>query len=96
MSKTSDKKARRRIEQAEFIWNRDQLIAAGAYKVLEEAILNFEEHKKDLTDEQIKATEDQIEVQKESIKQFVLQARDMYVERTRGDVRVDESALTKE
>lgn len=96
MSKTQDKKAIRLREHADFLWQRDQLLAASAQKVLDEAILKFETNKDELDEETIKATEGQIEFQKEGIKQFLLHARDKYVERLNGqEPTVDEDFLAK-
>ena len=82
MSKTQDKKLKRRIEHAEFMWEKAQIKAASAQSVLDYMVEQFNKYKEELTPEQVEQTEDQIALRQKEIQEFLMKEKDLYVERT--------------
>ena len=81
MSKTQDKRLQRRIEQAEFLWERAQIKAASAQSVLDYMVEQFNKFKEELTPEQITETEEQIALRQKEIKEFLMGEKKIYEER---------------
>ena len=73
MSKTQDKRLERRIEQAEFLWERAQVKAASAQSVLDYMVEQFNKFKEELTPEQVTATEEQIAIRQKEIEDFIME-----------------------
>ena len=81
MSKTQDKKLQRRIEQAEFLWERAQVKAASAQSVLDYMVEQINKYKEELTAEQIEETENQIALRQKEIKEFIMAEKAEYEKR---------------
>ena len=81
MSKTQNKRLQRRIEQAEFLWERAQLQAASAQSVLDYMVDQFNQHKGELEEEHIKQTEEQIALRQKEIEVFLMEKKDEYEKR---------------
>lgn len=81
MSKTQDKKLQRRIEQAEFLWERAQVKAASAQSVLDYMVEQFNKFKEELTPEQIEQTEEQIALRQKEIQEFIMGEKAEYEKR---------------
>lgn len=72
MSKTQDKRLRRRIEQAEFLWERAQVKAATAQSVLDYMVKQYEDHKAELPEDVVTQTEEQIALRQKEIEEFLM------------------------
>ena len=81
MSKTQDKRLQRRIEQAEFLWERAQIKAASAQSVLDYMVEQFNKYKEELTPEQIEETENQIALRQKEVKEFLMGEKTEYEKR---------------
>lgn len=81
MSKTQDKRLQRRIEQAEFLWERAQVKAASAQSVLDYMVEQFNRFKEELTSEQITSTEEQIALRQKEIEEFIMTEKAEYEKR---------------
>lgn len=81
MSKSKDKKKKNLIDQAEFLWERAQVQAAGAQKNLDIAVETFKNFIGEMPEDQVKLTEQKIAEQQETIKDFLMAARDAYAAR---------------
>ena len=81
MSKTQDKRLQRRIEQAEFLWERAQVKAASAQSVLDYMVEQFNKFKEELTPEQITSTEEQIALRQKEIEEFIMGEKTEYEKR---------------
>ena len=81
MSKTQDKRLQRRIEQAEFLWERAQIKAASAQSVLDYMVEQFNKFKEELTPEQITETEEQIALRQKEIQEFIMSEKTEYEKR---------------
>lgn len=81
MSKTQDKRLQRRIEQAEFLWERAQVKAASAQSVLDYMVEQFNKFKEELTPEQISSTEEQIALRQNEIQEFIMGEKTEYEKR---------------
>jgi hypothetical protein len=81
MSKTQDKKKQRKIEHAEFLWNQAQLRSALIKNQLDLAVETFKELIGEMTEEQIKATEEQTQIQYKRIEEYLMSEKEMYLER---------------
>ena len=81
MSKTQDKRLQRRIEQAEFLWERAQVKAASAQSVLDYMVEQFNTHKAELTEEIIAQTEEQIKLRQKEIEEFIMGEKKEYEKR---------------
>lgn len=81
MSKSGDKRLKRRIEHAEYMWEQAQLKAATIQSALDYAIDQFNKHKQELAPEVIEQTEDMIALRQKEIKEYLMKEKDTYVER---------------
>jgi hypothetical protein len=81
MSKTQDKKKQRKEEHAEFLWNQAQLKAALIKNQLDLAVQTFKELSGEMTEEQIKATEEQTQFQYKRVEEYVMSEKEKYLER---------------
>ena len=81
MSKTQDKKTQRKTEQAEFLWNQAQLRSALIKNQLDLAVQTFKELSGEMTEEQIKATEEQTQIQYKRIEEYLMKEKEKYLER---------------
>jgi molybdopterin converting factor small subunit len=81
MSKTQDKRKQRRIEHAEFMWKQAQLRAAFAKTELDLAIQTFKDAMGELTEEQVKETEEKAQEQYKRIEDFLMKEKEQYLER---------------
>ena len=81
MSKTQDKRKQRRIEHAEFMWKQAQLRAAFAKTELDLAIQTFKDAMGELTEEQVKETEEKAQEQYKRIEEFLMKEKEQYLER---------------
>lgn len=81
MSKTQDKRKQRKIEHAEYMWKQAQLKAALAKTDLDLAIETFKDAMGELTEEQIKATEEKAEEQYKRIEEYLMSEKEQYLER---------------
>lgn len=81
MSKTQDKRLQRRIEQAEFLWERAQVKAASAQSVLDYMVEQFNQYKEELTPEQVTQTEEQIALRQKEIEEFIMGEKTEYEKR---------------
>ena len=81
MSKTADKRLKRRVEHAEYIWEQAQLKAATIQSALDYAIDQFNQHKHELSEEIVKQTEEMIAARQNEIKEYLMKEKDDYVQR---------------
>jgi len=81
MSKTQDKKKQRKIEHAEFLWNQAQLRSALVKNQIDLAVETFKELSGEMTEEQIKATEEQTQIQYKRIEEYLMSEKEMYLQR---------------
>jgi hypothetical protein len=79
MSKTKDKKKQRKIEHAEFLWNQAQLRSALVKNQIDLAVETFKELSGEMTEEQIKATEEQTQIQYKRIEEYLMSEKEMYL-----------------
>jgi len=68
-------------EQAESNWKNAQLKAALAKTELDLAVDTFKDLNTEMTEEQIKATEEQVQLQYARIEEFLMSEKDKYLER---------------
>jgi Mg/Co/Ni transporter MgtE len=81
MSKTQDKRLQKKQDHAEFLWNDAQLKAALAKTELDLAVETFKDLNKEMTTEQISATEEQVQNQYKRIEQYLMSEKELYLER---------------
>ena len=81
MSKTQDKRLQRKQDHAEFMWKQAQLKAALAKTNLDLAVETFKDLNKEMTQEQIQATQEQTEVQHKRIEEYLMSEKELYLER---------------
>ena len=81
MSKTQDKRKQRKIEHAEFMWKQAQLQAALAKTELDLAIETFKDAMGELTEDQVKATEEKAQEQYKRIEEYLMSEKELYLER---------------
>jgi len=81
MSKTQDKRLQRKQDHAEFMWQQAQLKAALAKTNLDLAVETFKDLNKEMTQEQVKATQEQTEVQYKRIEEYLMSEKELYLER---------------
>jgi hypothetical protein len=81
MSKTQDKRKQKKIEHAEFIWRQAQLKAALAKTELDLAIETFKDAMGELTEDQVKATEEKAQEQYKRIEEYLMSEKELYLER---------------
>jgi hypothetical protein len=81
MSKTQEKKKQRKEEHAEFLWNQAQLKAALIKNQLDIAVQTFKELSGEMTEEQVKATEEQTQIQYKRVEEYIMSEKERYLER---------------
>jgi hypothetical protein len=81
MSKTQEKKKQRKEEHAEFLWNQAQLKSALIKNQLDIAVQTFKELSGEMTEEQVKATEEQTQIQYNRIEEYIMSEKEKYLER---------------
>ena len=81
MSKTQDKRKKRKIEHAEFLWKQAQLKAALAKTELDLAIETIKDAMGELTEDQVKATEEKAQEQHKRIEEYLMSEKELYLER---------------
>jgi hypothetical protein len=81
MSKTQDKRKQRKIEHAEFLWKQAQLKAALAKTELDLAIETIKDAMGELTEDQVKATEEKAQEQHKRIEEYLMSEKELYLER---------------
>jgi len=81
MSLTRNKKQDRLREHAEYVWEQAQMRAALAKTQFDIAVEVFRDMNGEMTEEQIKATENQIAIKEKEIEDFLITERDKYVHR---------------
>ena len=81
MSKTQEKKKQRKEEHAEFLWNQAQLKAALIKNQLDIAVQTFKELSGEMTEEQVKATEEQTKIQYKRVEEYIMSEKERYLER---------------
>mgnify|MGYP003657236393 CR=1 FL=1 len=81
MSKTQDKRLQRKQDHAEFMWKQAQLKAALAKTNLDLAVETFKDLNKEMTEEQVKATQEQTEIQYDRIEKYLMSEKELYLER---------------
>jgi len=81
MSKTQDKRLQRKIDHAEFLWQQAQLKAAMAKTELDLAVITFKDLQGEMTPEQVKATDEQVEIQYKRVEEYLMTEKERYLER---------------
>jgi hypothetical protein len=81
MSKTQDKRTQRKQDHAEFMWKQAQLKAALAKTNLDLAVETFKDLNKEMTQEQVKETQEQTEIQYKRIEEYLMSEKELYLER---------------
>jgi hypothetical protein len=81
MSKTQEKRKQRKEEHAEFLWNQAQLKAALIKNQLDIAVQTFKELSGEMTEEQVKATEEQTQIQYKRVEEYIMSEKEKYLER---------------
>jgi hypothetical protein len=81
MSKTQDKKYQRKKDHAEFLWNQAQLNSAYAKTELDLAVQTFKDLQGEMTEDQVKATEEQTQIQYNRIEEYLMKEKEKYLER---------------
>lgn len=81
MSKTQDKRQQRKEEHAEYLWQQAQLKAAMAKTELDLAFEVVKDLNQEMTPEQMKQVEEQLQVQYKTIETFLMTAKDEYLNR---------------
>lgn len=81
MSKTQEKRLQRKIDHAEYCWKQAQLKAALAQTNLDLAVETFKDLMHEMTEEQVKATEEQVDIQRKRIEEYLMSEKELYLER---------------
>ena len=81
MSNTQEKKLRRKHEHAEFMWQQAQLKSAMAKTDLDLAVQTFKDLNKEMTEQQIKDTEEQVQIQYKRIEEYLMSEKELFLER---------------
>lgn len=81
MSKTQDKKEQRKIEHAEYMWQKAQIRAALAKSELDTALETFRTLVGELTDEQIVETREKAKEQYKRVEEYLMEEKEKYLER---------------
>lgn len=81
MSRTKAKQQERLREHAEFLWKQAQMRAALAKTEFDIAVEVFRDLNGEMTEEQIKATEEQIAIKERELEDFIMSERDLYLNR---------------
>ena len=72
--------AEKRLKVIEKKWEEAQVTAASAQSVLDYMVEIFNANKEELTEEQIKETEEQISIRQKEVEEFLMQAKDEYTQ----------------
>ena len=75
----SKKKAEKNLAHAKMVWAREQMQAAQALELLENAMEQVRQNAESIPPEDLQVIEEKYEEQKLQIKSFVLKARDKFV-----------------
>jgi hypothetical protein len=81
MSNTQEKKLKRKHEHAEFLWQQAQLQSAMAKTELDLAVVTFKDLNKEMTEQQVKETEEQVHIQYKRIEDYLMSEKELYLER---------------
>lgn len=81
MSKTQEKRLKRKTDHAEYVWKQSQLRAALAKTELDLAIQTFKDAMGELTEEQVKETDKKAQEQYKKIEEFLMAEKEKYLER---------------
>lgn len=81
MSKTKDKREQKKIEQAEYMWQKAQVRAALAKAELDKALETFTELVGELTEEQVVETREKAKEQYKRIEEYLMGEKEKYLER---------------
>lgn len=81
MSKTQEKRIKRKTDHAEYVWKQAQLRAALAKTELDLAIETFKDAMGELTEDQVKETEDKAQEQYKRIEEYLMTEKEKYLER---------------
>jgi hypothetical protein len=81
MSKTQEKRLQRKQDHAEFMWQQAQLKSALAKTNLDLAVETFKDLNKEMTTEQITATQEQTDIQYKKIEEYLMSEKELYLER---------------
>lgn len=85
MGKNQEKRIEKTIAHARMVWAREQIQAAAAMKVLDEAWAEVEANSSELDAVIMQAIEHEYESRKEEVKRFLLDARDKFVAKVGED-----------
>jgi hypothetical protein len=81
MSNTQEKKLKRKHEHAEFMWHQAQLKSAMAKTNLDLAVETFKDLNKEMTEQQVKETQEQVQIQYKRIEEYLMSEKELYLER---------------
>lgn len=73
------KKLRKRMAHAEMVWEREQLKAAMIAEQLNKAIAAVEQYKDELSEEQINAVHEQVNLRRKELEEYVTNAKAKYL-----------------
>jgi hypothetical protein len=79
MGKNQEKRIEKTMAHARMVWAREQIQAAAAMKVLDEAWAAVEANSSELDAVLMQAVEHEYQSRKEEVKKFLLDARDKFV-----------------
>jgi hypothetical protein len=81
MSNTQEKKLKRKHEHAEFMWQQAQLKSAMAKTNLDLAVETFKDLNEEMTEQQVKQTQEQVQIQYKRIEEYLMSEKELYLER---------------
>ena len=81
MSNTQEKKLKRKHEHAEFMWQQAQLKSALAKTDLDLAVETFKDLNEEMTEQQVKETQEQVQIQYKRIEEYLMSEKELYLER---------------
>jgi hypothetical protein len=81
MSKTQEKRIAKKHEHAEFMWQQAQLKSAMAKTELDLAVVTFKDLNEEMTEQQVKETEEQVHIQYKRIEDYLMSEKELYLER---------------
>ena len=77
----NEKKRDKRLANANAVWERAQLRAATAAEQIDKALAAVEQYRDELTDEQIMDIKEQVERQREEIKDYLVKERNKFADK---------------
>jgi hypothetical protein len=80
--KNQQKRLEKRRDNALRVWEKDQLTAANAHKIMEEALVSLEKYKDELTAEQLAWVEARADEQSREIERFLMTAREKFLKKS--------------